>query len=100
MFKSEVINIANLSKIDSRCEKCKHKDSCNNKRMVAYKLDEMPKINMKSATIPNNQPLTQPLSIKHTTITVKMGEYGTIHTSLEEVVENLNRKLYKGFNYV
>lgn len=91
--------MAALSKLDSRCEKCKYKDGCNNKRMMACALAEMPKNNMKSATIPNNQPLTQPLSIKHTPITIKMGEYGTIHTSLEDVVENLNRELYKGCNY-
>lgn len=91
--------MATLSKLDTRCEKCKHKDSCNNKRMLTCELAEMPESDMKSATIPNNQPLTQPLSIKHTPITIKMGEYGTIHTSLEEVVENLNRELYKGCNY-
>jgi hypothetical protein len=33
-----------LSKLHERCEKCNYKDECNNKRMVACGLLELPKI--------------------------------------------------------
>lgn len=84
--------MATLSKLHDKCEKCKHKDICNNKRMVACALAEVPKPNIKSATMPNTGPLTHLLSKNHTQVTIKMGEYGNINTSLEEIAENINEQ--------
>ncbi|NOH14863.1 hypothetical protein [Clostridium cochlearium] len=83
--------MATLSKLDSRCEKCKHKDSCNNKRLMACALAEIPKSNMKNATLPNTASLAQPAARKHTPITIKMGEYGNINTSIEQIAEQINK---------
>lgn len=93
--------MATLSKLDSRCKKCKHKDSCNNKRMMACALAEMPKPDMKNAALPNVEPLAQPASRKHTPITIKIGKYGNINTSMEQITENINKqftlKLNEGY---
>lgn len=91
MPESEVRIIATLSKLHDKCEECKYRDSCNNKRMVACSLAEMPKPNMENATMPNTEPLTQPISIKCTPTTINMGEYGNINTSMEQIAKQINK---------
>ena len=82
-----------VSKLHEKCEKCKCRENCNNKRMVACALAEIPKSNMKNATLPNTVPLAQPAARKHTPITIKMGEYGNINTSMEQIAERINKTL-------
>ncbi|MBU3193475.1 hypothetical protein KPL30_02845 [Clostridium algidicarnis] len=83
--------MATLSKLHDKCEKCKYRDSCNNKRMVACRLVETSKPDMKNGTLPNTEPLTQPLSRKHTSITINMGGYGNINTSMEQIAKQINK---------
>ena len=71
-----------LSKLHDKCEKCRYKDSCNNKKMVACGLAEMPK--------PNTEPLIQPMSIKCTPITINISEHENINTSMEQIAEQIN----------
>ena len=89
-----------ISKLHEKCKKCKYKDSCNDKRMVACRLAEMQKPIMKSAAAPIAETFAQPIARKHTPITINMGEYGKIETSLEELQEqfkrDLEKELYKG----
>jgi len=40
---------------------------------------------------PNTEPLTQPLSRKYTSVTINMGEYGNINTSLEQINNQINK---------
>lgn len=85
-----------LSKMDKKCKNCKHKDNCDNKRMVACSLAEIPQANMRSATFNDNMiPCGQPLMRKETPITINMGEFGKIETSLEEISESLKKDFYK-----
>ncbi|SMB95415.1 hypothetical protein SAMN00017405_0397 [Desulfonispora thiosulfatigenes DSM 11270] len=86
-----------LSKICDECKNCKNKDACNNKRMVACALAEMSKPNLESRTMPNTAPLRQPFTRKHTPITIKMGEYGNINTSMEEINNKISQQINKGF---
>lgn len=79
-----------LSKLHDKCEKCKYKDSCNNKKMVACGLAEMPKPNTGNITIPNTEPLIQPMSIKCTPITINISEHENINTSMEQIAEQIN----------
>lgn len=92
--------MATLSKLHGKCKECKHKDSCNDKRMVACALAEMPKNNMKEEARSITVPLGQTASRKCTPIKINMGEYGKIGTSLEELQEqferDLEKELYKG----
>ncbi|HII4461577.1 TPA: hypothetical protein ACY4SU_001840 [Clostridium perfringens] len=56
-----------LSKMDKKCKNCKHKDNCDNKRMVACSVAEIPQANMISATFTDNMvPCGQPLMRKET----------------------------------
>lgn len=69
--------MATLSKLHDKCKNCKYKNSCNNKKIVAYGL-----------------------AAKHTPITIKMGVNGTINSSIEEIHEkisdSINTALYFG----
>lgn len=89
-----------LSKLHKKCNKCKYKNICDNKRMVACNIAEIPPTNIISSTINNIMPNEQPLMIKYTPITINMGEFGKRETSLEEIAESLrkdlNEKLWMG----
>lgn len=84
-----------LSKMHKRCKKCKYTNICENKRMVACNIAEIPPTNMISSTIDNMRPYGQPLMRKYTPITINMGEFGKIETSLEEILEILTKDFNK-----
>lgn len=90
--------MSTLTKLHEKCKKCKYKDSCDNKRVVACEIAELPKSNMMSSCVSNTEPLTQSLLIPNTPITINMGEYGTINTSLEEIQEQIRREFHKELN--
>lgn len=84
-----------LSKMHKTCKKCKYKNICDNKKMVACSIDEIPPTNMISSTIDNIMSNGQPLMRKYTPITINMGEFGKRETSLEEISESLRKDLNK-----
>lgn len=86
-----------ISKLSDECKKCQHVNECDNKRMVACAMAEC-KPSTASEKISLAMPLTQPiLRIEHP-ITINMGEYGTINTSLEKISEKLKKDFYKNLN--
>lgn len=80
-----------LSKLHEKCEKCKYKDSCNEKRMVACELLELSKPNMENAAMSNAETFAQVATIKCTPRKIKMGEYGNIDTSMQQIAEQINK---------
>lgn len=84
-----------LSKMHKTCKKCKYKNICDNKKMVACSIAEIPPTNMISSTIDNIMSNGQPLMRKYTPITINMGEFGKRETSLEEISESLRKDLNK-----
>ena len=91
------ILLKTISKLSDECRKCSYLDKCNNKRMVVCAMEEW-KPNMADVVAPTITPLSQPmLRIEHP-ITINMGEYGTMNTSLEEIAEKLKKDLYKNLN--
>ena len=90
--------MSTLSKLHEKCNKCKYKESCDNKRMMTCEIAELPKSNMMSLSSHNAKSLSQPLLVPHTPITINMGKYGTINTSLEEIQEQLKKDFYKDLN--
>lgn len=84
-----------VSKLYVKCNNCKYKNVCDNKRMVACNIAEIPPANMISATTNNMRPDGQPLMRKYTPITINMGEFGKRETSLEEISESLTKDLNK-----
>lgn len=89
--------VQTISKLSDECKKCPHVNDCDNKRMVACAMREL-KPNIVDATAPITMPLAQPMwRIEHP-ITINMGEYGAIDTSLEEIAEKLKKDFYKNLN--
>lgn len=92
-----------LSKLHEKCEKCSNIDNCDSKRLVACELMELPKEilapinNIVNATIPNLCNMLTPMAKPYTPVTIHMGEYGDIHTSMEEIKENLSKEINKSF---
>ncbi len=88
-----------LSKMDKKCKNCKHKDNCDNKRMVACSVAKIhkPIANMIGDTFNSNMiPCGQPLMRKYTPITINMGEFGKREYSLGEILESFKKDFYKG----
>lgn len=54
-----------ISKIYKKCNECKHKDNCDNKRMVACNLAEISKSNMKNNTFSNDIPCNKSITINY-----------------------------------
>lgn len=80
-----------LSKLHSRCDKCKEKDTCDEKRMVACGIAELPpkaRADMKS-------PISETMAREYTPITIYKGENCTINTSLEEIKRQIEEDFYK-----
>lgn len=77
------------SKLYNKCKKCSYKDNCDNKRMAACGYLSL----SQDMSVSPSQSLTMPMAREYTPITINMGEYGTIDTSLEEIKEKLEREI-------
>ncbi len=89
--------MAKLSNIHDVCKKCEHKDGCKNKRMVACAMAELPPL-MEKPNMSPKAPLSMPMAREYIPITINMGEYGIVNTSLEELKEQLERDIWKRIN--
>lgn len=78
-----------LSKLSDECKKCSNVKTCNNKRMAMCAVSEMAKQTAANLTAPLTSPLAAPIARPYTPITINIGEYGTIDTSLEEIKEKI-----------
>lgn len=87
-----------ISKLSSKCKKCPNIKRCNNKRMEACALAEIPKLNAINTTVSATMTLTQPISRIENKVIINMGEYGVINTSTEEIAEKLKEDFYKNLN--
>lgn len=94
--------MAALSKLHDKCKKCKYKDECGEKRMVACGIAELPQTNTENIAMPSVEPYGASIARKETTITIYRGENCTIDTSLEEIKRQIEEDFYKnircGFN--
>ncbi|EHK2406195.1 hypothetical protein KCL49_001143 [Clostridium perfringens] len=85
-----------LSKMYEKCKNCKHKDNCDNKRMIACSVAKIPQANMIGATFNSNMiPCYEQLMRKETPIIINMGEFGKREYSLEEISESFKKDFYK-----
>lgn len=94
--------MSSLTKLNSKCKECENKDSCTNKKLVACISGPNIEDNTKCMCRCNTEPRSQPVQIKCTPIIIKMGEYGNIHTTIEEITnkikENLEKELRLGIH--
>ncbi|ELC8387324.1 MAG: hypothetical protein E7C54_02590 [Clostridioides difficile] len=81
-----------LSKMHKRCKECKYKTICGNKRIVSCNIIETPQSTRINATFATDG---QTLMRKYTPITIKIGEFSKIETSLEKISESLTKDLNK-----
>lgn len=86
-----------ISKLSDECEKCSQVNDCDKKRMVACKMKGK-EFNTANATTLATMPLSQPMAKIINPITINMGGYGRIDTSLEEIKEKLKKDFYKELN--
>jgi len=89
--------VKTISELSDECKKCPHVNNCENKRMAACALKEW-KPNIVDNTLSITMPIAQPILRIENPITINMGEYGTINTSLEEIAEKIKKNLYKNLN--
>lgn len=87
--------MSTLSRTAEKCRKCPNTKNCNNKRLEACALAELPKRSSINLTAPLTGLATVQLSRSYTPITINMGEYGDIHTSIEEINEKINKEIAK-----
>lgn len=78
-----------LSKMCKECRECSFKDICNNKRMVSFAAYSEPK-SMSNAT-----QLREPIAVKHTPVTINLGNNTKVETSLEEIKKQMEKEFYK-----
>ena len=82
-----------LSRTAEKCRKCSNVKNCNNKRLEACALAELSKQASASLTMPLTGLSMLPMSNPVTPITIKMGEYGDMHTTMEEINEKIAKSL-------
>ena len=85
--------MAALIRTAEKCRKCPNVKNCNNKRLEACALAELPKKASASLTMPLTGLSMLPMSNPVTPITIKMGEYGDVHTSMEEINDKIAKAL-------
>jgi hypothetical protein len=85
-----------LSKLSDECKKCTHVEYCDEKRMVACALIEMPETKMATMSVsPIAAPALAPIFKKHTPITINMGEYVKTLIGEENTLDPMRRD-YRG----
>lgn len=88
------------SMLAQKCQECERRNACAVKRMEMYWYnvpDDCPQLfgYAQPAMAELTQPLIAPIVETYTPITINMGEYGTIHTSHEELKRQLQREIEK-----
>lgn len=83
-----------ISKLSKKCRKCSRAKDCNNKRIEACTFIEMPEKASINHVAPVTSSLMAPVMRVRNPVTINMGDYGTINTSLEEIKENIEKQFY------
>lgn len=91
--------MSTLSKLSEKCKKCSMVEICNNKKMEAetYIVKNSNNLMEKCSASLANQAMA-PIMRMRNPITIKLGDYGTIDTSIEEIREKIERQFFKSMN--
>ncbi|CAB1242609.1 conserved hypothetical protein [Clostridiaceae bacterium BL-3] len=87
--------MSSISRLPEKCSKCPNAKKCSNKRMEACAYLKLPKKLLNDCAAPLTNSLMAPVARVRNPIAIKMGDYGTINTSLEEIKEKLEKEFYK-----
>lgn len=83
-----------MSRMSSRCRKCKFRDTCQNKRMEG--LMYYPEKNMAaSVESPIVADMIEPVTVKHDYRDIKIAEGMTVTIDLEEIKKRMAQDFYK-----
>ena len=85
--------MSTLSRTAEQCRKCPNVKDCNNKRLEACALAELPKQASVNLTAPLTGLSTLPMAKTVTPIIIHMGEYGDINTTMQEINEKIAKSL-------
>gem|GEM_PF-443287 len=83
-----------LTKLHEGCKECKYENNCNEKRMVACAVMELPPNIGANIKAPIKDNLGMPTARKNASITINMGDT-KIDTSLEEIAKRIEEDFYK-----
>lgn len=86
--------MSSISKLSKKCRKCHNVKSCSNKRIEACAFIKLPEKLSNACIAPSTSPLMAPVARVRNPVTIKMGDYGTINTSLEEIKEKIEKQFY------
>lgn len=91
--------MSTLSKLSEKCKKCSMFEICNNKRMEAetYMAKNPNNLIEKCSAPLANQAMVSVVRIRNP-ITIKLGDYGSINTSMEEIREKIERQFLKSMS--
>ena len=87
-----------LSKTDERCLKCKYFEDCDNKRMVACAVMNIPEPIAQTAGAKTSQALQSGMLVKHDYREIKIAENTTVTIDLEELKKKMEEDFYKQLN--
>jgi len=90
--------MATLSRTAEKCRKCSNVKNCDNKRLEACALAELPKQSSINVTASLTGLSIAQLSKPYTPITIHLGECGDMHTSMEEINEKINERIAKALS--
>lgn len=86
-----------ISKLSKKCKKCPYVKNCNNKRMEACAFMKLPKKLLNDCSAPLTSSLMEQATKPHTSVTIKMGDYGTVNTSMEEISEKIKKAILQEY---
>lgn len=86
-----------INKTDERCLNCEYFDECDNKRMVACAMAELPPPEQyaENAAEAATMPLTNDICVKHDYRQIKIAPNTTVTIDLEEEKKKLRESLTK-----
>lgn len=87
--------MSSISRLSEKCRKCHNVKKCNNKRIEACTFIEIPEKASINHVAPVTSSLMAPVVRVRNPVTIKMGDYGTINTSSEEIREKIEKQFYR-----
>lgn len=84
-----------VSKLSERCQKCHKIDACDEKRMMACAIAEMPEPVIAPATAEISAPIMESVLVKHDYRDVKIDPHTTVTIDLEDIKKQLTQDFYR-----
>ena len=87
--------MSSISRLSEKCRKCPYVKKCDDKKMEACAIMKHQEKFSNNCMAPLTNSLMVPIARVRNPVTIKMGDYGTINTSLEEIHEKIEKQFYE-----